>query len=1051
MPKARPTLAKLTGPRVHNAVARERLFRLLDNARCAPLVWVAGPPGAGKTTLIASYLEASDTPVWWYQVDEGDRDPASLFYYLIELAKQHNPKKKLRLPLFTSVYAADLAGFTRRFFQDFFARLANSSVLVMDNCQDAAGEYFEFILREASRHVPQGIGLIAISRHEPPSVFSRLVAHGELQLLSWEQLRLTERESSAIAQRAGIDDRARAARFHRLADGWAAGLTLMLARAGVRSEAIAADAQSRESLFEYFANEIFLREKAEVQDLLLRTALFPSVSASMAISITGDENAGEHLEALHRKQYFIDRKSGIESTYQFHDLFRDYLLAQLPLRFDQHELKALRAEAASILERVGLVSEALHCLQQAQRWDGAAKLVRERAFALYEQGRWQTLNDWLKPFPEVIVQADPWLCHWRGVGLTLSDPRSAREHFEIAYASFTEANDEAGTYYSMLMLADSVFWLGDALSTYERWFTRFEAVLARNRVFADRSLGLVVWSTYLVMALHWRGGGRFVDDAVTWLSERLLTGELGSDDILNAGDLVLHHSISTANPDVGARIHSILKVAVEQETISTMREVFALGWMGRWCLMRGEFAEAAAELVRAADIGRLCHSSSVEQIHAAWAIVALTIGGSRSRARDLFRTLQGRWGTTTPYTVMSARVAEAALIAADGDFITAAKLQREACEVSESMGLYWVSLFHRVLLAIRLIDAHLLRDATDVIERIRATIKDSICTCFDAVLDQCAAEIALRNADVESATIFLCSALAHARNEIKAGTLRFASSWLPRQFAFALHAQIEVGLTRGLIKRWNIPANSPANIDWPWQLKISTLGRFEILIEDAQPKFSRKPPARLLALLKALIVFGGRDVAEQKLIDALWPDEDGDAAAKSVNVAITRLRKLLGGTETIEVADGKISLNRDLVWIDAFAFEQCAAHPEQRDAALELYRGEFLGADGDAAWTIPTRERLRSRFVQLIEASASAHEAKHAWDEAANLYQRGIDADPLFERFHQGLMRCYVNAERNAEALSVYRRLRQTLSVSLGVRPSAYTEEMYRSVYKNQG
>ena len=47
-------IAKLTRPRLYAAAPRERLFALLD-AHCArPAVWLDGPPGTGKTTLVTS-------------------------------------------------------------------------------------------------------------------------------------------------------------------------------------------------------------------------------------------------------------------------------------------------------------------------------------------------------------------------------------------------------------------------------------------------------------------------------------------------------------------------------------------------------------------------------------------------------------------------------------------------------------------------------------------------------------------------------------------------------------------------------------------------------------------------------------------------------------------------------------------------------------------------------------------------------------------------------------------------------------------------------------
>ena len=62
------------------------------------------------------------------------------------------------------------------------------------------------------------------------------------------------------------------------------------------------------------------------------------------------------------------------------------------------------------------------------------------------------------------------------------------------------------------------------------------------------------------------------------------------------------------------------------------------------------------------------------------------------------------------------------------------------------------------------------------------------------------------------------------------------------------------------------------------------------------------------------------------------------------------------------------------------------------------------------------------------------------------LYQRGLDADSLAEEFHQGLMRCYAQLDRNSEALAVYVRLKQLLSLALGVQPSTSTQELYRSL-----
>ena len=71
-------MAKTTQPRRHDVLARTRLFDAIDAALQRPVVWLSAQPGAGKTTLVASYLHARKRHGLWYQVDDGDADVASL-------------------------------------------------------------------------------------------------------------------------------------------------------------------------------------------------------------------------------------------------------------------------------------------------------------------------------------------------------------------------------------------------------------------------------------------------------------------------------------------------------------------------------------------------------------------------------------------------------------------------------------------------------------------------------------------------------------------------------------------------------------------------------------------------------------------------------------------------------------------------------------------------------------------------------------------------------------------------------------------------------------
>ena len=128
-------LAKLSRPRLYDTLPRERLFRLLDAKRKHPAIWVVGPPGSGKTVLIASYLESRELPSIWYHLDPGDADVSTFFYYLTESA-QPFARKSQPLPLLTAEYLPDLEGFARRYFRNLFVRMSENSFFVLDNFQD---------------------------------------------------------------------------------------------------------------------------------------------------------------------------------------------------------------------------------------------------------------------------------------------------------------------------------------------------------------------------------------------------------------------------------------------------------------------------------------------------------------------------------------------------------------------------------------------------------------------------------------------------------------------------------------------------------------------------------------------------------------------------------------------------------------------------------------------------------------------------------------------------------------------------------------------------
>ncbi len=162
--------AKVTRPYASKAFQRKRLFRLLDSGTRAKAVWVNGPPGSGKTTLVNSYVEARGLNCLWYQADEGDKDAATFFHFMNMGAQGLLGKKQKNLPHFTPEYRLGLATFTRSWFNAFFRRVKPPFVLVIDNYHEIPGDSPAIktheILSIALDALPKGCSVIFVSRRQ---------------------------------------------------------------------------------------------------------------------------------------------------------------------------------------------------------------------------------------------------------------------------------------------------------------------------------------------------------------------------------------------------------------------------------------------------------------------------------------------------------------------------------------------------------------------------------------------------------------------------------------------------------------------------------------------------------------------------------------------------------------------------------------------------------------------------------------------------------------------------------------------------------------------
>ena len=1049
---ARPaSIAKISTPRLFGVVARERLFARLDENRGRSLIWISGPPGAGKTTLVASYIETRAVPTLWYQVDAGDADPANLFHYLALSASALTGDTGTPLPKLVAEHLANLPAFANTFFRELFTRLPTGLIVVLDNYQEApTTSPLHDVIQAAVAEVPPESSIIVISRTEAPKPFARFTANGAMLGLHWNELRLTFDETKAIMSTRDVRDDWLVRALHQQSEGWAAGVTLMLERlrhANLDAGALPTD--TREAVFDYFASLLFDQASETTRHNLLSIAFVPHTTAQMAIALTGRAQAGAMLDGLYLRHLFTDRRPGLEPVYQFHALFRDFLQRRAGDLLSPLDLIVLKKRCAELLEENGDTEAAMDLWIDVQEWVEVERLILREAKTLLDSGRRLTLERWIRRLPGSRLEDTPWLLYWMGMCLVQRAPEEALSALDAALVGCRETEDACCRIHCLTALIGAGSLSFQGMHRMDAWLDELLHEMQCGRLFVSPDLELKAWGALCMAFTYVRPWHPWALGSAQKL-QTLLTNDPNPAVALSVMANGLAMSSQTGQFDCGDRIAAVAEQLLSTADASPADSVWA--WMQIGYL---RFAEAR-------------YAESLEALHKACKVA--TDNGLRS---PFVHALM--WRFMVEFRVSGWEVATATLeeienlpfpaYATSEALLRVYQARREQFRGKHDAAVDLADASHHAILRagsvyqemlFGMIDGELWLDAGRIaqgrlaIARVRQILDRSpIFDCFRAALVFCESFLARAENDRETCLAKLRESLALARHGNRKFYLRYLECCMPPLFSLALEEGIEVDLVQEVIRLFRLPPPAHAPDLWPRPVRIRTLGGFEVLVNDEPPAFSRKLPKKTLALLKVLVANGGREVTEDHLCDSLWGDEEADAARQALSITVLRLRKLLGVSEAVLNQGGKVWLDRKLCWVDAWRFEElleASAEEEDSGRALNLYAGAFLPDDEGESWSIAARERLRGKFVHALARHGRTLERADDNDGAMRLYQRGLDADLIIEGFHQGMMRCYRGLGRHTEAIAVYRRLRQTLSVVLGVAPSTESERLYRDI-----
>jgi LuxR family maltose regulon positive regulatory protein len=934
---------KLARPGATGQVPRSRqITALTAGMQAAPLVWMVGLPGAGKTSTAAQWMDAAQASgerCIWYRLDEDDADIAGLFDALRHHAQYGAP---MHLPAWSPDNQPEL----RRFAQRFFYQLADASetrlTLVLDDCHRVPDGSALFDMLDAAREVcGERLRFLLVSRRPPPLPLARGTVPGWLHL--YDDLGLSLDEAAAVAEqvsgRLWLPGEVQALRA---AQGWMAHVLALARSSGAHALAV----DSSVEVGDFLCSELLLMLPASERRALRLLAELPEVPRVLAAHHLAPGNA-RFLDQLAARRYFVDVTAN--DAWRLHDLLRDGLRARNILLDSAGDLaQARREQAAWVLPYAP--DMAMNLLVAAADATGALAILREHGRGWLAQGRHRQLLGWLTAMP---VDDEPEAMLWRADSLLPSAPEEARPLFARSRALWVERGDAEGAYRawcgevaSYVVQWGAVQGLAELVDDLEQLEARFGPAPGnwRLRTAADALTALMYGRAEDPRIRHYAEATALAVQQAPYADSRITA----------AAQLLIYRLWWAGDFPGGRALYEVFDAEVDAG--NGLSPLTRLIWWSNAAIIDWQCGDPVRCYDKVDRGLALAESSGVH-------------------VRDFFLLTQGifcalsqeNWPRAQGYLARLAQTERSHkrldtmvhhffrswYCLSRGDAATALAHARTALPMAEALG----SLFHKVIVLSALAPAALhagdLAAAQQAYRAQLALAKGSQNPTFAYIAFCAGAEIALVTGDLES----LGKQVARMLTIKQLGGFHSDCGWRTpvraRLLAFALEHDILPAVAREWICEKRVPPPPGYAGDWPMPVFIRALGTLEVDVDNQRPgEGGAKPSTRLRELL-AILVARRRDGATQsELCDWLWPDADGDKAQASLKVAVHRLRGWLGN-ESVLVKNGVVALNPQRVACDLWLLQDSDPVALTRDAGRVLAGHQSLPV-----------EQLRARLLR---------------------------------------------------------------------------------------
>ena len=358
---------------------RRRLINAINSAT-DNVIYIFAPSGYGKTVLARQWAETQTEPVVWFDAFSTSH-VSELFVSIISEIRTTIPSLSKSLAEFERVKTVD-----DTVLSDFLRVLDKEKTkfhLVVDNAEAIRKNHNDFA-RFLVGKCPSYIQLILLAETSPRTSFLQELGAARLTIITPADLGFTTEEAEQLAEQANVTLTASNLKeLQELTQGWPLGVHIALSQLAVTKDfnSLISSIQNKgQDQFTIPAQRILASLSIEELDLLTQLSLLDSISASTALTLSGNVDAIRLLTLLSQDSMVVSQTNFSPPEFVIHSLLRKALINE----FQRHADFGVQIEKLiEHLLEIGHVRELTRILLQLGSVDKLQQIIEEPKVALH--------------------------------------------------------------------------------------------------------------------------------------------------------------------------------------------------------------------------------------------------------------------------------------------------------------------------------------------------------------------------------------------------------------------------------------------------------------------------------------------------------------------------------------------------------------------------------------------------------------------------------------------------------------------------------------------